>query len=101
MSANAETAAILAAHGLANCISDSGKWPTWDAVTTDLAYVRLHGRERTYASEYGDEGLRPWAGRVSAWAAEGREVHVYFDNDAEGWAPYDALRLIAMTAAAQ
>jgi uncharacterized protein YecE (DUF72 family) len=32
---------------------------------------------------------------VRGWAAEGREVHVYFDNDAEGHAPYDALKLIA------
>ncbi len=30
------------------------------------------------------------------WLAEGRRVHVYFDNDAEGAAAYDAMRLMAM-----
>ncbi len=91
-----ETAAILEAHGLANCLSDAGRWPLWDAVTAGLVYVRLHGHERTYASEYGDEGLKPWAERIAGWLAEGRRVHVYFDNDAEGAAPYDAMRLMAM-----
>ena len=91
-----DTAAILARHAVANCISDSASRPRWDAVTTDLAYVRLHGRPRTYASAYGRRGLAPWARRVRTWGDEGRHVHVYFDNDADGAAPLDALGLMAM-----
>lgn len=90
------TAAVLAAHRLANCVSDAADWPMWDAVTTDLVYVRLHGHEATYQSRYGDAGLTPWARRIRSWRQEGREVHVYFDNDAEGAAPWDALSLIGM-----
>ncbi len=91
-----EAAAVLVAHGLANCISDAADWPMWDALTADLVYVRLHGAERTYRSAYRDGGLEPWARRVKRWFEEGREVHVYFDNDAEGAAPRDALRLMEM-----
>ncbi len=45
-----EVAACLAQYGIANCQSDAADWPRWDAVTTDMVYVRLHGREVTYAS---------------------------------------------------
>jgi uncharacterized protein YecE (DUF72 family) len=33
---------------------------------------------------------------VRRWQNEGREVHVYFDNDARGHAPTNASRLIEL-----
>jgi uncharacterized protein YecE (DUF72 family) len=65
-------------------------------VTTDLVYVRLHGHERTYASGYSESALRAWARKVRHWTREGRDVHVYFDNDAYGYAPFNAARLAAL-----
>ncbi len=91
-----EVADCLAQHGLAACQSDSADWPLWDAVTTDLAYVRLHGHAMTYASAYTDAQLRFWAARIENWLAENRQVHVYFDNTDAGNAPRDALRLMAL-----
>jgi uncharacterized protein YecE (DUF72 family) len=91
-----EVAAALAAHRVAACISDAADWPMWEAVTTDLAYVRLHGHTRTYASPYSEPDLSVWAERARGWLKEGREVHVYFDNDMEGAAPFDAMRLLDM-----
>lgn len=89
-------AACLRAHRIAVCQSDAADWPLWDAVTTDLVYVRLHGHELTYASNYTEGELRTWARNVRRWMAEGRDVHVYFDNDAYGHAPRNAARLIAL-----
>jgi len=89
-----ETAARLGDARVASAISDAPKWPMWEVVTTDLAYVRLHGHTRTYASAYSPQLLKEWAERAAAWLDEGREVHVYFDNDSEGAAPHDALRLM-------
>lgn len=91
-----EVAARLAAGRIAAVQSDSADWPMWPAVTTDLVYVRLHGHRATYASAYGPRGLAPWARRIRAWLAEGRRVHVYFDNTALGHAVGDALALRAM-----
>ncbi len=91
-----EVAACLQRHRIAVCQSDAADWPMWDAVTADLVYVRLHGHSATYASAYGEAALRRWAGRVRRWQREGREVHVYFDNDALGHAPRNALRLIEL-----
>jgi uncharacterized protein YecE (DUF72 family) len=87
--------ARLAAARVASCISDAPDFPLWRAVTTDLVYVRLHGHTRKYASSYSRASLRRWAADARAWLAEGRDVHVYFDNDAEGAAVQDALALRA------
>jgi uncharacterized protein YecE (DUF72 family) len=94
-----EVAECLAAHRIAVCQSHAADWPLWEAVTTDLVYVRLHGGELTYASDYSESELRAWARKLRRWTREGREVHVYFDNDAYGYAPRNALRLMRLTQA--
>lgn len=91
-----DIAAILADHALAVCLSDAPDFPMWDRVTTDLVYVRLHGHTRKYASRYARSSLERWAGRTGQWLSEGRDVHVYFDNDAEGAAPRDAMKLLGL-----
>lgn len=88
-------AARLQAAGVGVCLSDAPDWPAWEAVTGPLVYCRLHGRPRLYASAYDARALDAWADRVRAWHARGLQVHVYFDNDAEGAAPEDALGLLA------
>jgi uncharacterized protein YecE (DUF72 family) len=35
--------------------------------------------------------LRKWAARIRKWLRYGRDVHVYFDNDAKGYAPWTQL----------
>ncbi len=88
----AQTEAQLAAAGVAACMSDAPDFPIWRAVTADLVYVRLHGHTRKYASSYSLPHLRRWVADAARWADGGRDVHVYFDNDAEGAAVHDALR---------
>jgi uncharacterized protein YecE (DUF72 family) len=95
---NGEVAACLAQHKMAVCQSDAKDWPLWDAVTTDLVYVRLHGHSRTYFSNYYEAALASWAERARQWLQEGRNVHVYFDNTDAGHAPFNAQRLIEMLA---
>ena len=72
----------------------AGRWPAFDAVTADHVYVRLHGSTELYASGYTPEELDAWADRVRRWR-EDRDVYVYFDNDARGRAPHDAVALDA------
>jgi uncharacterized protein YecE (DUF72 family) len=62
-------------------------------VTADFVYVRLHGSRELYASGYTDAELDDWARKVARWRRAGRDVYVYFDNDAKVHAPFDALRL--------
>ncbi|MBN2333823.1 MAG: DUF72 domain-containing protein [Deltaproteobacteria bacterium] len=91
-----EVASLLTSHRVAVCLSHAAAWPLWDCLTTDFAYLRLHGYPRTYASSYGPAELAGWAKRIRQWRREGCQVHVYFNNDAEGAAPYDALRLLEL-----
>jgi uncharacterized protein YecE (DUF72 family) len=77
-------------------MSDAPDWPMWDRVATDLVYVRLHGHTRKYASSYSNPALKNWATRTRCWLKENRDVHIYFDNDAEGAAPKNALALLEM-----
>lgn len=88
----------LRTAGIAACMSDAPDFPLWDAVTTDFVYVRLHGHTRKYASSYSRPLLDHWARSTRRWLAEGRDVHIYFDNDAEGHAVRDAQRLSALLA---
>ena len=85
--------ARLHAARVANCLSDAPDFPLWEAVTTDLVYVRLHGHTRKYASSYSAASLARWAARAQLWAAEGRAVYIYLDNDAEGAAIPNAVSL--------
>jgi len=88
-----EVAARLREARIAVCLSDAPRFPMWREVTTDLVYVRLHGHTRMYASSYAPASLRRWADDARRWLAEGRDVHVYLDNDAEGHAVRNALAL--------
>ena len=90
-----EARALCAEHDVAIVIADSaGRWPTMDDATSDFRYVRLHGETELYASGYTDASLERWASTCRQWLDEGHDVHVYFDNDARGHAPWDAVRLL-------
>jgi len=91
-----QTAQTMHDFNLGNCISDAGKWPRWDRVTGDTAYVRLHGSPDTYVSSYSQQELGEWAEKARAWLDQGKAVHVYFDNTDQGAAAEDALSLQAM-----
>ena len=86
-----EALGLMRAHNIAWCISDTaGRYPFLVAITADFAYVRLHGSQSLYASDYSESELVDWAHRIRSWD---RETYVYFDNDYQGYAPHNALRL--------
>lgn len=86
-------AEALRREGHAVCLSDAADWPLWDRVTANRVYLRLHGHDETYRSNYGDSALIEWAGRIASWRGEGRTVQVYFDNTDTGAAWRNAERL--------
>jgi uncharacterized protein YecE (DUF72 family) len=85
---------LLRRHDIAVVVADTaGKWPRLAHVTSDFAYVRLHGDTELYASGYSGESLDTWAALVRGWAEQGTDVYVYFDNDIKVRAPFDAMAL--------
>ena len=80
---------------MALVVADSpGRWPYLEERTSDFVYVRLHGHTELYASGYSGASLDAWARKVRGWVADGLDVFVYFDNDARGRAPHDAVSLL-------
>ncbi len=85
---------LLEERGVGLVVADTaGRWPLLLDVTTDLVYVRLHGDTELYRSQYGEAALDTWAERVRGWRDAGLDVCVYFDNDVDAHAPFDALGL--------
>jgi uncharacterized protein YecE (DUF72 family) len=92
---NEEFVSLLRKHDMGLVVADTaGKWPKLFHVTADFVYVRLHGDVKIYTSGYTDRALANWARRIRRWAADGRDVYVYFDNDVKVRAPFDALTLM-------
>jgi len=88
-----EVYALLQEHNCALVWADTPDYPLKTVVTTDFLYARLHGHEKLYASNYSDEQLGWWAEQLTEAAGQQRDIFVYFDNDIEGYAPQNALRL--------
>ena len=88
-----ETAGLLRRFGVAFCSFDMVGLECPLLATAPFAYVRFHGSEALYASNYTDEMLEGWAVRLGVLAREVDDVYVYFNNDAEGYAVANALTL--------
>jgi uncharacterized protein YecE (DUF72 family) len=105
--------ALLRKHGVAFVIADTaGKWPQYEDVTADFAYIRLHGDEELYRSAYMEGALQRWAARIRCWSQgtepsdarriadkaaarrRSRDVFCYFDNTDKVEAPDNARRLM-------
>jgi uncharacterized protein YecE (DUF72 family) len=97
----AEARALCARHDVAVVVADSaGRWPVMHDATSDFRYARLHGETELYASGYTPASLDRWAAQCRAWADDGHDVYVFFDNDAKGHAPHDAIALLERLGAA-
>lgn len=85
-------------------------------LTANFVYIRLQGAEQLYGSGYDGPALTWWAERIKLWRKgkhprdarlisdrkidnQARDVFVYFDNDAKGRVPFDAIRLTKRLAA--
>lgn len=75
------------------CISHGSGLPCVEKVTTDFAYLRLHGGEVLYGSNYSDQELKEWAEKIAGWTRRKKDVLIYFNNDAYGFAVKNALAL--------
>lgn len=89
---------ILEKHNTAFCIYEIGGVKSPRIVTADIVYLRLHGPDGPYRGQYTTHVLTEWAGRISKWRNEGKEIYCYFDNDEAGYAPQDAMKLQEMVA---
>jgi uncharacterized protein YecE (DUF72 family) len=85
---------LLSDYDTALVFADSGdRYPYCETITTDFIYLRLHGRRQLYASDYSEEELKTYADKIASWQGSEKEIWVFFNNDYNGYAVMNALRL--------
>jgi uncharacterized protein YecE (DUF72 family) len=86
--------ALLREHGVALVIADRPEVHAFQAheFTTDWTFVRFHHGSRGRRGNYSERELEEWAERFERWS-RGVEIWAYFNNDWEGFAIRNALRL--------
>ena len=88
--------ALLRRFDVAFCVIDMPRFACPLVATASFSYVRFHGRASRYAGFYTDEELSEWAERIRDLTARSGDAYVYFNNDAEANAVYNALTLREM-----
>jgi uncharacterized protein YecE (DUF72 family) len=85
---------LLRERNAALVIGDSPKYPFRSLeLTADWTFIRFHHGSRGRNGNYSERELEEWAGRIAAWRDSGADVHAYFNNDWEGFAVKNGLRL--------
>lgn len=91
---------VLRRHGVAWVWLSDRQMPHRTPITAPFVYLRFHGlsadEDQRYRWDYSEAELEPWADRLRAAAADGRDGWAYFNNDFAAIAPRNALTLIAM-----
>jgi uncharacterized protein YecE (DUF72 family) len=85
---------LLREHGVALVIADRPEVHAFQEhlLTADWTFVRFHAGSRGHRGNYSEGELREWAARLGAWRERG-DVYAYFNNDWEGFAIRNGLRL--------
>ncbi|MBC7812425.1 MAG: DUF72 domain-containing protein [Burkholderiales bacterium] len=89
---NDEFYALLNRFGVGFVVNDSSRWAQAEAVTGGFMYVRFHGPDKLYASEYSAEEMQAWAEKIKP-RLEQMDVFIYFNNDYGGRALRNAVQL--------
>lgn len=85
-----EVVSLCREYRVAQCMAD---WPEFIRElphTADFVYLRRHGHGGSYAGCYSRDELAADAARIRNYLREGRGVYIYFNNDAEAFAPANA-----------
>jgi uncharacterized protein YecE (DUF72 family) len=85
---------LLRERGIALVIGDTPKrrFQTHE-LTADWTFVRFHYGWRGRNGNYSDREIDEWAERIDAWRQAGAGVYAYYNNDWEGYAVKNGLRL--------
>jgi len=85
--------ALLKKYNVALVAGQSSRWPEMRQITADIAYIRMHGPEKLFASSYSSDQLAEWAKYIRTMPASVKRVYVYFNNDFHGYALENAQAL--------
>lgn len=88
-----EAYAVLNQNRAAAVLADMPECRVRRVGTASFVYMRRHGPKGDYASVYSARQIGVDAKRVREWLDANRTVYAYYNNDAEAFAPANALTL--------
>ncbi|MBI3584906.1 MAG: DUF72 domain-containing protein [Nitrospinae bacterium] len=91
---NKEVYDILKENNIALCIYHMPEFESPIEVTAKFVYIRFHGTEFLYGGRYSKKELLKWTDLINGFIKEGKDVYVYFNNDANGYAVINAKELM-------
>ncbi|MGD0423608.1 MAG: DUF72 domain-containing protein [Candidatus Bathyarchaeia archaeon] len=93
-----ETFKLLEKYGVAYTIVDEPLLPPDAHVTSDVAYIRWHGRgsKPWFNYRYSTEQLQEWTPKINETAGRAKKVLGYFNNHFHGYAPENCLQTMQM-----
>jgi len=91
-----ETYDLLRRYNVAFCSFHMQRLDCPLLATADFAYMRFHGPEARYAGNYSDEELRYWARRFRELGQGLKDFYIYFNNDYNAYAAFNAQTLAGM-----
>lgn len=84
---------VLRKYNISLALTDWPGLPIEGPLTAEFVFMRRHGPGSLYASNYSDVHLKRDAQKIRTWLAAGKDVYIYFNNDAFGYAVKNALTL--------
>lgn len=82
---------ILKDNNFCLCIADLPNAPHVEVLTADFIYIRFHGSKARYSSNYPNRELKATALKAKEWLKSRKALYVFFNNDAHGYAPKNAV----------
>lgn len=78
-------------NNLCLCIAEAPNVPHTEVLTSDFIYIRFHGSIDRYSSNYSSKELREVAAKAKKWLQSRGALYAFFNNDAHGYAPKNAV----------
>ena len=93
-----ETTELLRSHNVAYTIVDEPLLPSDTYVSSDIAYVRWHGKGKRpwYNYRYTVEELKPWVEKVKSVSSKAKTVYGYFNNHYQGYAVENCAQMLEL-----
>lgn len=87
---------LLHSENMAFCMADCPEHLIDLPVTADFVYMRRHGKTCSYDTLYTEEEITEDFNRIKSYIEQNKTVYIFFNNDAQGFAPKNAVQLIDM-----
>ena len=93
---NKKILSLFEKENIALCMADHPDFLGDLPATADFVYIRRHGEGGSYTTSYSNESLKEDAKYIKDHLKKKKDVFMYFNNDASGYAAKNAMELVSL-----